>query len=227
MANSITLDIARINQLAAQFNFNPTDFVMSAVSGSAPPISRADRSDFLNDLKTAEAKDDAKAKAKAAKAAKEAKPKRAPTGYLLFCAAMRSDVTKTLQDNLPSGEKLAPMVTVKALAAKWKALNDVDKAEWNAKSSLLKASSASDASSSSSSSDESTDDTLLPELPEPPDVPVPVAPKVPEAPDVPVPEVPKASEVPPVAPKVPEVPKSARKPKTKKQPDLETVHESN
>jgi len=227
MANSITLDIARINQLAAQFNFNPTDFVMSAVSGSAPPTSRTDRSDFLNDLKTAEAKDDAKAKAKAAKAAKEAKPKRAPTGYLLFCAAMRSEVTKTLQDNLPPGEKLAPMVTVKALAAKWKALNDVDKAEWNAKSSLLKASSSSDASSSPSSSDESTDDTLLPELPEPPDVPVPVAPKVPEAPNVPVPEVPKASEVPPVAPKVPEVPKSARKPKTKKQPDLETVHESN
>jgi hypothetical protein len=227
MAKSITLDIARINQLAAQFNFNPTEFVMSAVSGSAPPTSRADRSDFLNDLKIAEAKDDAKAKAKAAKAAKEAKPKRAPTGYLLFCAAMRSEVTKTLQDNLLPGEKLAPMVTVKELAAKWKALNDVDKAEWNAKSSLLKTSSSSESSSSSSSSDESTDDTLLPELPEPPDVPVPVAPKVPEAPDVPVPEVPKAPEVPPVAPKVPEVPKSARKPKTKKQPDLETVHESN
>jgi len=101
--------------------------------------------DFLADLAAAEAKDAAKAAKKeakaakaAAKAAKEPRPKRAPTGYLLFCADLRPDVKAALEEQLAPGEKLKPSVTVTELAAQWKALTEEDRAEWNAKAAVIK-----------------------------------------------------------------------------------------
>ena len=73
-----------------------------------------------------------------AKAAKEPRPKRAPTGYLLFCADLRPDVKAALEEQLAPGEKLKPSVTVTELAAQWKALTEEERAEWNAKATLIK-----------------------------------------------------------------------------------------
>jgi len=176
---TMTLDCAQVKRLAAQFGFDATDFLIAA---SARPVvtarplgsARTDRSDFLADLETAEARDDVKAKAKAkslspaakkeaaaakkaakeaAKLAKEAKPKRAPTGYLLFCADIRPDVKAALEESLEDGEKLAPTSTVKELAAQWKGLTEEERADWNARAAVIKESMKSGSSSDGSVSE--------------------------------------------------------------------------
>jgi len=217
----MTLDTALVKQLAAQFGFDATEFLIAA---AAQPSARTDRSDFLADLESAEARDDAKAKAndnslspaakkeaaaakKAAKLAKEAKPKRAPTGYLLFCADTRAEVKALLTGRLEDGEKLAPTDTVKELAAQWKALSEEERAQWN-KVALATHKQSSDNSSSCGTSDDEVvlSDSASETAPEP--VPDPVPEPVPE-------------------PALVKPPPSARKTKTKKAPKLNTVVESN
>ena len=63
----------------------------------------------------------------------EEKPKRAPTGYLLFGKEMRSQVKTHLLEELPKDQKLTPQAVVVELAARWQALGDGGKAEWNTK----------------------------------------------------------------------------------------------
>ena len=178
---TLTLNTALIAKLAAEFNFDSGAFILAAVEGRMTARSaRTDRSDFLADLESAEAKDDAKARAKADKsatakmskaekeaaalakkeakaakeAAKEAKPKRAQTGYQLFCADLRPRVTTALLECLEEGEKLAPTSTMKELAAQWGELNAVEKGEWKAKATALK-----EANSGSSDGAASSDET--------------------------------------------------------------------
>ena len=61
------------------------------------------------------------------------KTKRGPTGYLMYTASMRPEVKAELEAALGEGEKLKPQSVVTQLAAKWKALSDDDRAEWNEK----------------------------------------------------------------------------------------------
>jgi hypothetical protein len=73
---------------------------------------------------------------KAAKAAKGSgdeteKPKRRPTGYLLFSAEERPEVKAELTEALEPETKLAPQAVVKALAARWKALEQEERDSWN------------------------------------------------------------------------------------------------
>ena len=69
------------------------------------------------------------------------KPKRGPTGYLVFSKEMRADVRAELESQLAEDEKLKPQQVVTALAARWKLLSDEEKEEWNSKA---KAASTSD-----------------------------------------------------------------------------------
>ena len=117
------------------------------------------RADFLDSLAAAESKDAAKKAEKAAKraakaakkAAREGKPKRAATGYLLFCQDLRPEVKAALEAQLPVGDKLSPQSTVTELAAQWKALSDVERGDWNAKALAIKEKSGSSGSSSDGS----------------------------------------------------------------------------
>ena len=117
------------------------------------------RAHFLDSLAAAESKDAAKKAEKAAKkaakaakkAAREGKPKRAATGYLLFCSDLRPDVKAALEAQLPVGDKLSPQSTVTELAAQWKALSDVERGDWNAKALAIKEKSGSSGSSSDGS----------------------------------------------------------------------------
>jgi gluconate kinase len=152
----MTIDTSRVVKLlAAKFDFDAAEgaeFLAAAgVSKTArktAPLTdrtaRTNRTDFLEELEVAETKDEAKASAKAKaaakkaereakKAAKEAKPKRAKTGYLLFCDDIRPAVKAALEGRLEEGEKLKPTDTVRELAAQWNDLSDEDRAEWNAK----------------------------------------------------------------------------------------------
>jgi hypothetical protein len=125
---------------------------------------RTDRTDFLEELSAAETKDEAKAKAKAKaakkaereakKEAKEAKPKRAKTGYLLFCDYLRPEVKAALAGLLEEGEKVKPTDTVRELAAQWKGLSQEERDEWNAKAAANKESMASQLAGATSSDSE-------------------------------------------------------------------------
>ena len=64
---------------------------------------------------------------------KEDKPKRSPTGYLLFSKALREEVKSDLTDKLGEDEKLKPQQVVSELAVRWKALEQEDRDEWNSK----------------------------------------------------------------------------------------------
>ena len=162
---TMTLNCVQVKRLAAQFGFDSTEFLIAA---SARPLAsaRTDRSFSLADLEIAEARDEASAKSLAAaaksakkaaaaakKAAKEARPKRAPTGYLLYCDSIRSEVKTELEKCLDEGEKLAPTSTVRELAAQWRELSKEEKAEWKAKSAAIKESMKSGSSSDGSVSE--------------------------------------------------------------------------
>ena len=70
--------------------------------------------------------------AKAAKVeAKAEKPKRRPTGYLLFSADARPAIRAEMEAALEGEAKLAPQAVVKALAAAWKALEAEEREAWN------------------------------------------------------------------------------------------------
>ena len=201
---TLTLNTALIAKLAAEFNFDSGAFILAAVEGRMTSRSaRTDRSDFLTDLESAEAKDDAKARAKADKsatakmskaekeaaalakkeakaakeAAKEAKPKRAQTGYQLFCADLRPQVTAAMLACLEEGEKLAPTSTMKELAEQWKVLPLDEKGEWKAKATALKEAKSGSSSDGAASSDETQElePDAVDEVEPPPPTPLPSA----------------------------------------------------
>jgi len=64
---------------------------------------------------------------------KEDKPKRSPTGYLLFSKALREEVKAELTEKLGEDEKLKPQGIVSQLAVRWKALEQDERDEWNSK----------------------------------------------------------------------------------------------
>ena len=62
----------------------------------------------------------------------EAKPKRSPTGYLMFSKSARASVRAEMSGELVEGTKLAPQAVVKELAKRWKALDEEERLSWNA-----------------------------------------------------------------------------------------------
>ena len=76
------------------------------------------------------AKADTKAKAKK-EAGDKPKAKRAATGYLTYAASVRAETKEELQAEVEDGEKLKPQAVVTAIAAKWKALTEDERTEWN------------------------------------------------------------------------------------------------
>ena len=61
------------------------------------------------------------------------KTKRAPTGYLMYSKAVREEVKTELTAALVDDNKLKPQDVVVAIAAKWKALEQEERDEWNTK----------------------------------------------------------------------------------------------
>ena len=61
------------------------------------------------------------------------KKKRPPTGYLVYSSATRAEIKAELTSALDEGEKLKPQDVVRALAARWKALEQDVRDEWNTK----------------------------------------------------------------------------------------------
>lgn len=120
MAAKMTLDTSRIvNLLAAQYDFDAsegTDFLITASQSE-----RAAKRDFLEELAAAESKDEEKAKEKA-----KPKAKRAPSGWLLFCAEMRE---VSAYSSPRAGKKLCD---------RWRDMDSAQRAVWNDKAALIK-----------------------------------------------------------------------------------------
>ena len=59
------------------------------------------------------------------------KPKRKPTGYLLFSKDQRPAAKLALEAALDEGEKLKPQLVMTELGKMWHALSDEERATWN------------------------------------------------------------------------------------------------
>ena len=102
------------------------------------------------------AKEAAKAAKEAAKAAKEAKPKRPMTGKRLWeQSGVRKEVGDELKAAAEEGEKVGIGPVNQALTARWKALDETERALWDAKAAD-KSTSSSDSDSSKSASNLNT-----------------------------------------------------------------------
>ena len=64
----------------------------------------------------------------------EPKKKRPPTGYLVFSNANRQDVKTSLEE---ADESTNPKEVTRELARRWKALEESEREEWNAKAKAL------------------------------------------------------------------------------------------
>ena len=61
----------------------------------------------------------------------EPKPKRPPTGYLLYSKDVREEIKTDLTEALDEDEKLKAKDVVVAIAARWKALDQEERDVWN------------------------------------------------------------------------------------------------
>ena len=84
------------------------------------------------------------------------KTKRGTTGYLMFTCHSRSEVTAEMTKALADGEKLKPSQVVTELGARWKALSDDEKSEWNDKAKSKNAENSDQESLAQSSDDEAS-----------------------------------------------------------------------
>ena len=160
--------------LASEFLVATGDVTARSESGSL--TSRSERCDFLERLAPVEAKEAAKAKAKAPKlskedaaaakeaakeakeAAKAAKPKRPMTGKRLWEKGMRKEVTESLKADLAEGEKVSLGNVNKKLTAQWNALAESERAVWEAKATDKGANSDSSDATLNSIAEESDSD---------------------------------------------------------------------
>jgi hypothetical protein len=69
----------------------------------------------------------------------EEKPKKAKTGYLLFCDAARPSARSKLEAAAQEGEKVLAKHVVTLLAAAWKDLDEEDQAMWKERAERIKA----------------------------------------------------------------------------------------
>jgi len=103
-------------------------------------VEEANRFLASGDLKLARKRGPGSKAAKEPKAAKESKPKRAKTGYLLYGDEVRQDVRNSLTSKLAEGEKLKPQDVVRAIAARWKEENQDTQDVWKAMAKTLETS---------------------------------------------------------------------------------------
>ena len=89
------------------------------------------------------------------------KTKRAKTGYLMFQADARSATKDELTADLGEGEKLKPQSVVIAIAAKWKAISEDERAIWNAKAKAAASPDVSDDEVTSEVSDTETEPVVV------------------------------------------------------------------
>ena len=87
----------------------------------------------------AAAKEADKADKAAKKAAKEAKPKRAASGYHLYSKSVHEELKASLTDALVGDAKLESTSIMSAKGKAWSALDQGDKDMWNAKAATAKA----------------------------------------------------------------------------------------
>ena len=71
-------------------------------------------------------------KAKKAKSESEDKPKRKPTGYLMYTTAQRPVAKLALEAALAEGEKLKPQNVIVELAKMWRELSEQEQEVWKA-----------------------------------------------------------------------------------------------
>ncbi len=64
------------------------------------------------------------------KASDDSKTKRPKTGYLLYQAETRAEVVAALTEELEDGAKLQGKDVIRGIAAKWKALSEQERKEW-------------------------------------------------------------------------------------------------
>jgi hypothetical protein len=69
----------------------------------------------------------------------EVKPKKAKTGYLLFCDAARPSARSKLEAEAEEGEKVLAKHVVTLLAAAWKDLDEEDRDMWKERAQSIKA----------------------------------------------------------------------------------------
>jgi hypothetical protein len=119
-----------VRSLADKYGFDPLEAMASLSKTAKAPTKTA-----VTKAVAAEKK----AVREAKKAAKAEKPKRPPTGYLLFCKATRPAVKEELPD-------LKPQEVIKELARRWKTvLDEEERADWNSQAKTPSESEESDA----------------------------------------------------------------------------------
>ena len=154
---AMMIDTAQIvNALATKYGFREEEALAHLANEFLPMVALSERSD-CNLTPEVEPKAKAKPAAKepakdaakeAAKAAKEAKPKRPMTGKRLWeQSGVRKEVGDELKAAAEEGEKVGIGPVNQALTARWKALDETERALWDSK--------AADKSTSSSDSDSS------------------------------------------------------------------------
>jgi len=105
-----------------------------AKAAKTPPTSDGEEEAPKKETKKETKKEAKKAKKEeASSSADEPKKKKGMTGYLLFGKEMRPEIKAEMETELEDGTKLKPQDVVKAIAARWAALDDDEKAEWTVK----------------------------------------------------------------------------------------------
>jgi len=131
-----------LTTLAEKYGFDEAE--ARATLGEFTSVTRKEVKPRLRHSKEAkeEPKPKGKGKAKAAKSdgeLVEEKPKKAKTGYLLFCDAARPSARSKLEAAVQEGEKVLAKHVVTLLAAAWKDLDEEDQAMWRERAERIKA----------------------------------------------------------------------------------------
>ena len=169
---AMMIDTAQIvNALATKYGFREEEALAHLANEFLPMVALSERSDCnltpevepkakakpaAKEPAKDAAKDAAKAAKEAAKAAKEAKPKRPMTGKRLWeQSGVRKEVGDELKAAAEEGEKVGIGPINQALTARWKALDETERALWDSKAAD-KSTSSSDSDSSKSASNLNT-----------------------------------------------------------------------
>ena len=169
---AMMIDTAQIvNALATKYGFREEEALAHLANEFLPMVALSERSDCnltpevepkakakpaTKEPAKDAAKEAAKAAKEAAKAAKEAKPKRPMTGKRLWeQSGVRKEVGDELKAAAEEGEKVGIGPVNQALTARWKALDETERALWDAKAAD-KSTSSSDSDSSKSASNLNT-----------------------------------------------------------------------
>jgi hypothetical protein len=118
-------EVAVVRAMADKYGFDPVEAMACLPRGDEGPVTKTKPP--TKKALAAEVAAEKKAARDAKKAAKASKPKRPPTGYLLFCKSERESV------NLCMDSTATPQEKIRELARRWKEnLSEDERAEWKA-----------------------------------------------------------------------------------------------